>query len=107
MLSNGDAYEIKIDRLACKTNNIFVEIIQFNTNSGLLITEAKYYVFVIEGLSKILFTVKESNLLYYRIKVKKLKKLIRKQLYLKVYHDNDKTGYLFNLQLIISHSRPL
>jgi hypothetical protein len=107
MLSNGDAYEIKFDRLACKTNNIFVEVIQFNKNSGLLTTKAKYYVFVIENLNKNLFTTQESNLLYYRIKVKKLKKLIKKQLYFKVYHDNDKTGYLFNLPLIVSHSKQL
>jgi hypothetical protein len=107
MLSNGDAYEVKFDRLACKTNNIFVEVIQFNKNSGLLTTEAKYYIFVIENTYKNLFCNNESNLLYYRIKVKKLKKLIKNQLYYKVYHDNDKTGYLFNLQMIISHARQL
>ncbi len=73
----------------------------------MLITEAKYYVFVIENLNKNIFCNNGSNLLYYRIKVKKLKKLIRKQLYQKVYQDNDKAGYLFNLQLIIPHSKQL
>jgi hypothetical protein len=106
-LSNGDTYEIKFDRLSCKTNNIFVEVLQFNKNSGLLTTEAKYYVFVIENTNKNLFCNNESNLLYYRIKVKILKKLIKTQLYHKVYQDIDKGGYLFNLQLIISHSRQL
>ncbi len=64
-LSNGDTYEIKFDRLACKTNNIFVEVIQPNKNSGLLTTEAKYYIFVIENLNKNIFCSNESNLLYF------------------------------------------
>jgi hypothetical protein len=107
MLSNGDTYEIKFDRLACKTNNIFVEVIQFNKNSGLLTTEAKYYIFAIENMNKNIFCNNKSNLLYYRIKVNILKKLIKKQLFSKVYHDSDKTGYLINLQLIVSHSKQI
>jgi hypothetical protein len=103
MLSNNDKYEVKFDRLAHKTNNIFIEVIQFGKNSGLLVTEAKYYVLVIQNSN--IFS--NNVLLYYRIKVKKLKKLIKKELFVKTYQDKDKSGYLFNLQLIISHSRQI
>ena len=83
MLSNDDKYEAKFDRLAHKTNNIFIEVIQFGKNSGLLVTEAKYYVLVVQNsniFSDIVF-------LYYRIKVKKLKKLIKKELFVITYQD--------------------
>ena len=50
-LSNFDKYEVKYDRIAIKTNNIFVEAIQFNKISGLFLSEAKYYIFIINNLN--------------------------------------------------------
>ncbi len=44
-LSNLDKYEVKYDRIAVKTNNIFVEVMQFNKESGLLPSESKILYF--------------------------------------------------------------
>ena len=70
---------------------------------NLVKTEAKYYVLVIQNSN--IFS--NNVLLYYRIEVKKLMKLIKKELFVKTYQDKDKSGYLFNLQLIISQFKQI
>jgi hypothetical protein len=101
-LSNLDKYEVKYDRIAVKTNNIFVEVMQFNKNSGLLLSEAKYYIFIINNLN-----IFGAKFLFYRIKTKKLKKLIKNNIYHSTYQDKDKAGYLFSIETIKANSKQI
>jgi hypothetical protein len=101
-LTTLDKYEVKYDRIAVKTRNIFVEVMQFNKSSGLLISEAKYYIFIINSLN--LFGTK---FLFYRIRIKKLKKLIKSNMYNSTYQDKDKAGYLFSIDTIVLNSKQI
>jgi hypothetical protein len=75
---------------------------QFNKNSGLLLSEAKYYIFIINNLN-----IFGAKFLFYRIKTKKLKKLIKNNIYHSTYQDKDKAGYLFSIETIKANSKQI
>jgi hypothetical protein len=89
MLSNDRKYEVKACLQAVKYNSIYVENTAFGKPSGILVTEANFYIFVICDNSIV------SNIL--KISVNRLKRLIKEKYYYKYHQDELKSGYLFNL----------
>lgn len=73
-------YEVKRDAYTRTTGNICIEFESNGVLSGISITEADYYIYLIEG---------ESN--YYIIPVEKIKELIASG----AYHTQRKVGYKF------------
>jgi hypothetical protein len=100
-LSNGKYYEVKYDNKASTTGNIFIENVQFNKPSGIDITKADYYIIVLNSTNY--FNIEKY--LFLKITTRKLRKLIKKELYDKYYVDRNKSGYLFNANLIKQYSK--
>jgi hypothetical protein len=77
-------YEIKHDRQAPKTNNIFIENESFNKKSGIDITQADYYIIKV-------------NKYFYMMDVITLKREMTKYRNIKIIHKEGNTakGYLF------------
>jgi len=61
-------YEIKADRLGYKTGNLAIEYKCNNLDSGINSTKSKYYIY---------FIIKNDGYDVYKIKTKKLKKLVK------------------------------
>lgn len=96
ILSNNKTYEVKALLQVFKYQNIFVEYMAFKKSSGITVTEATFYVFVLIDKG----TVKQILI----IGVAKLKRLILEGKYMKNYVDDLKAGYIFNLQYLIDQS---
>lgn len=93
-LNTGTSYEIKADRMACKTGNIFIEYLCNGEKSGIDATDANYWIhFVCEK-----DFMKCTH--YYKFDTNTLKKLINdKQYYRTVSCVGDGgrvSGYLFD-----------
>jgi hypothetical protein len=100
-LSNGKYYEVKYDNKASTTGNIFIENVQFNKPSGIDITKADYYIIVLNSTNY--FNIEKY--LFLKIIKRSLRKLIKKELHDKYYVDKNKSGYLFNVNLIKQYSK--
>jgi hypothetical protein len=94
MMSDGTKYEVKYDAMSLKTGNVFVEIIQFNKPSGLHVTIADKYIFVLP--------TKNADPEYIMIDVVDLKKVIECYDH-RYYSDKFKGGYLVHKTLIRKH----
>jgi hypothetical protein len=79
-----------------KYNSIFVEDTAFRKPSGISISKANFYIFVLIDNCEVQKTIVISTV--------KLKRLINEKKYIKYYVDILKSGYLFNLQYLISES---
>jgi hypothetical protein len=99
-LSNGKYYEVKYDNKASTTGNIFIENVQFNKPSGIDVTKADYYIIVLNSTN----CFNPSKYIFLKIRTKKLRKLIKKELYDIYYADRNKSGYLFSDSLIKQYS---
>lgn len=109
-LTNRDKYEVKADIMALKTNNIFVEFIQFNKPSNIEVTKAKYYIFIVPFYTNINYDNNDNNNhLFMRIKTKRIKQLINNKKYDRIINPTDNNnntgGYLFKLDVIKENSR--
>jgi hypothetical protein len=96
MLSNGKYYEVKYCSLNNGYNTIFLETVAFNKPSGINTTKANYYIFVINC---------QDGLLYIKIKVKNLIKIITKNLYCKYFKDEKKEGYVIQIDIIKQYGK--
>ncbi len=95
-LSNDKTYEVKALLKVYKYQNVFVEYMAFKKPSGIAVTKANFYVFVLIDscvVKRILI-----------ISTAKLKRLIDEKKYVKNYVDDLKAGYIFNLQFVIDQS---
>ena len=104
-MNNNKTYEVKADLTAHKTGFIFIEDTAYKKQSGIDITIADYYIIIIIAQSGSIFTGIQFYELYYKISVKRLKKLIFKKQYSKYYEDELKSGYLFEIAIIKSKSK--
>jgi hypothetical protein len=96
ILSNNKTYEVKALLKVYVYQNIFVEYIAFKKPSGIQLTHANFYVFVLIDKG----TVKQTII----ISTAKLKRLISEGKYMKNYVDKLKAGYIFSLQLLFDQS---
>jgi hypothetical protein len=96
LLSNNKSYEVKALLKVYKYNTIFVEDTAFRKPSGISISKANFYIFVLIDNCEVQKTIVISTV--------KLKRLINEKKYIKYYVDILKSGYLFNLQYLISES---
>jgi hypothetical protein len=94
IMSDNTSYEVKFDAMSLKTGNVFVEIIQFNKPSGLHVTLADKYIFVLPA--------KNADPEYIMIDVSELKKVINYYDH-RYYADKYKGGYLVHRTLIRKH----
>jgi hypothetical protein len=92
-LSNDFTYEVKFERSSLKTNNIFLEYIAFQKPSGIDMTQADYYIFVLP--------VNETDNQFVLIDVDTLKQLIIDKQYTREHTDKYKSGYIFSKFIII------
>ena len=90
MLSNDKYYEVKYCSLNNGSNTIFLETVAFGKPSGINKTKANYYIFVINC---------QGGLLFIKIKVKNLMKIITKEFYCKYFKDSKKEGYVIHYKL--------
>jgi len=95
-LSNGKYYEVKYCSLSNGYSTIFLETVAFNKPSGINKTKANYYIFVINC---------QDGLLFLKIKVKNLIKIITKNLYCKYFKDIKKEGYVIDIDIIKQYGR--
>jgi hypothetical protein len=91
-LSNNITYECKMNS---NRLNIFVEYLQFGRPSGLSITQADYYIFIIPN------TMSDYFLL---IQIDDLKELIKKKMYKKNYVDEFKSGYIIDYHILVKYA---
>jgi hypothetical protein len=98
--SNGKYYKVKYDNKASTTGNIFIENVQFNKPSGIDVTKADYYIIVLNSTN----CFNPNKYIFLKIRTKKLRKLIKKELYDIYYADRNKSGYLFSDSLIKQYS---
>ena len=92
--SDNIKYEVKHDKASALTGNIFIECLSNGQPSGILTTEAQYYIIV-------------SDDIYYLILTDKLKQMINEKLYIRPASTNitcKTDGFLFDKQIIISNS---
>ena len=96
ILSNNKTYEVKALLKVYMYQNIFIEYMAFKKPSGIQLTCANFYVFVLidKGQVKQIIIISTS----------KLKRLISENKYIKNYIDELKAGYIFNLQFLIEQS---
>lgn len=97
-INNKYFLEIKCEVKAIQTQNVFVEFMQNNKLSGISVSKATHYIFIIPS----------SQPLTILIKTKKLKKLINKKVYIRVVqpnnYNNGTGGYIFPLSSIIKNA---
>lgn len=93
-LTNDVAYEVKADRMTCKTGYIFIEFMCSGVKSGITATKADYWVH---------YVCKENNpteaMYYYKIPVCDLKEFIEDDKYYRKVNGGDSgraSGYLFD-----------
>jgi hypothetical protein len=98
MLSNDKYYEVKYCSLNNGYNTIFLEAVAFKKPSGINTTKANYYIFVINC---------QDGLLYIKIKVKNLFKIITKEFYCKYFKDDKKEGYVIETKIIQQYGKIL
>jgi hypothetical protein len=91
MLSNGKTYEVKYSSLSNGYNTIFLETVAFNKPSGINKTKANYYIFVINC---------SDGLLFVKIKLKNLLKIIKKKLFSRYFKDDKKEGYIIDILIL-------
>jgi hypothetical protein len=96
MLSNGKTYEVKYCSLSNGYNTIFLETVAFCRPSGIYKTTANYYIFVINCTD---------GLLYIKIKVKNLLRIIKKNLFSRYFKDIKKQGYIIDIDIIKQYGR--
>jgi hypothetical protein len=96
MLSNDKYYEVKYCSLNNGYNTIFLETVAFKKPSGINTTKANYYIFVINC---------QDGLLYVKIKVKNLIKIIKKSLFSRYFRDDKKEGYVIQIDIIKQYGR--
>jgi hypothetical protein len=96
MLSNGKTYEVKYSSLSNGYNTIFLETVAFCKPSGINTTKANCYIFVINCKDELLFV---------KIKVKNLLKIITKELYCKYFKDSKKEGYVIEIDIIKQYGK--
>src|ERR1700722_20113787 len=96
ILANNKTYEVKALLKVYLYQNIFVEYMAFKKPSGIKLTHANFYVFVLidKGIVKQIIIISTS----------KLRRLISEEKYMKNYVDQLKAGYIFNLQFLIEQS---
>jgi hypothetical protein len=108
-LSNKQKYEVKADLLGKKTNNIFIEYLQFGKFSGIDITQANFYIIIIPDYYIDNNTDIDKINLYLLLDVNILKELIINSRYKKNIlprNNNNMTGgYLFDVELIKQYSQ--
>ena len=97
MLSNNKKYEVKYCSLSNCGDSVFLETFAYNKPSGINKTEANYYIFVIKNNN---IFVKKDILLFIKIKAKKLKFIIQKQLFNNYYQDKMKEGFIISIDVI-------
>jgi hypothetical protein len=117
VLSDGMAYEVKSDIMASKTGNVYIEKHNRNKHSGINITESDYYIIVIKKPSteyikiindEFVLDVSECDKYnYYVIKTDTIKMLINTNQYKTISVDNLKSGYLFDIYVIKTHSEAI
>jgi hypothetical protein len=88
-LSNNKSYEVKALLKVYKYNSIFVEDSAYKKPSGISVSQANFYIFVLINNAVVKQTIVISTV--------KLKRLINEKKYEKYYVDPLKSGYLFNL----------
>jgi hypothetical protein len=86
-LTNGLKYEVKYDHMASKTNNIFIEFEQYNKPSGILKTYADYYIII----------VPYDQIKFLMVRVDDIIEFIKNSRYKKIYGDEFKKGFLFDV----------
>ena len=94
ILSNNRSYEVKYDNMAAKTNNVFIEFEGYGKPSGIDVSLANFYIIIVP------FT----TILMLKIKASRLKTLIKKGLYRRIYSDIEKKGYIFDISVICANS---
>ena len=99
LLSNGKYYEVKYCSMINCNNTIFLETISNNKPSGINTTKANYYIFVIKQKSKNIF-INNVSLLFIKIKVKHLIKIIEKNLFCNYYKDDLKQSFLIEIDTL-------
>jgi hypothetical protein len=88
IFTSGKKIEVKTDRIAHKTGNIFIEYYSRNKPSGISTTDANYWVYIIEGCNISLILEVESL-------KEKLRGFFADGKYLKNGGDNDSSkGFL-------------
>lgn len=98
--SNDKYYEVKYCSLNNGSNTIFLETVAFKKPSEINTTKANYYIFVIISNC-------QDGLLYIKIKVKYLFKIITKELYCKYFKDDKKEGYVIETKMIQQYGKIL
>jgi hypothetical protein len=88
--SNNIKYEVKTEPSSLKTNNYFIEFFAYNKQSGLMVSEADYYIFC-------------DTVIYYMIAIKKLKKLVKNSV-IRTTKDGLTFGYLVKTSIINNKS---
>jgi hypothetical protein len=96
LLSNNKSYEVKALIKVYKYNSIFLEDSAYKKPSGISVSKANFYIFVLINNCLVQKTIVISTV--------KLKRLIHEKKYEKYYVDPLKSGYLFNLHYLISES---
>jgi hypothetical protein len=96
LLSNGKTYEIKYCSLSNGSNTIFLETVAFKKPSGINTTKANYYIFVINC---------NDGLLFIKIKVKNLLRIIKKNLFSRYFRDDKKEGYVIQIDIIKQYGK--
>jgi hypothetical protein len=96
LLSNNKSYEVKGLIKVYKYELIFVEDTAFDKPSGISVSQANFYIFVLINDAIVKQTIVISTV--------KLKRLINEKKYIKYYVDPLKSGYLFDLNYLISES---
>jgi hypothetical protein len=96
-LSNNLTYEVKACLSAIKYNSIFVEDTAFKKHSGIAISDANYYIFVICDNAIVQYLL--------LIPTRKLLQLILRDEFFKYHRDEMKSGYIFNLNVLNVNSK--
>jgi hypothetical protein len=92
IMSDNNKYELKCDVMSIKTGNFFIEIQAYGKLSGLLITEADYYII-------------SNTIDYYLIETNKLKEIIEKNNCSVLSTKNNlTTGHILKKILLIENS---
>jgi hypothetical protein len=104
ILSNGKYYEVKYCSLNNCNDTIFLETVAFDKPSGINKTKADYYIFVIKQKNVNMF-INTELLEFIKINVKKLIKIIKKELFSKYFKDEKKEGYLIDVNIIKQYGK--
>jgi hypothetical protein len=98
LLSNWKTYEVKYNSLSNGYSTIFLENVAFGKPSWINTTKANYYIFVINC---------NDGLLFLKIKIKNLIKIITKELYCKYFKDSKIEGYVIQVDIIKQNGREI